>query len=399
MAATKDLAITIKARNEASRALNQVKGDVKGLSGGLDNLTRSAIKVAAAFVGFQAISREIKAAYKSVVELDTGLRQLWTRLDVGEKQMGGISKAIQDVAIQFGHAASMGVKAVDTIASSGYDAASAFRIYQTAAKAAVASGQAVDTTAAQIAQVMSTYRLAANEVDRVADLLFATKVPLGEIASIVGDIGYEAKALGVPLEELVTVLGRMHQEGADVGQLIRIFRQIQGEGKAWLIQQYGLVEGIERYAKSKGDMRQIATIMGLIRAGTGQVADATGALDAAFAKTWESFQVQTSRVREALSGVWREIVNIFIPGDPAKWADTLIEKLQQVRQWISQNSDALRYFIKMFGELAIVVGLIVGVKAALGLLSNTMFQLALLGSLVWVAWKVDLFGIREALRR
>lgn len=397
MAATKELAITIKARNEASRVLNQVKGDVNGLSGGLDSLTRSAVKVAAAFVGFQAISREIKAAYKSVVELDTGLRQLWTRLDVGEKQMGGISKAIQDVAIQFGHAASMGVKAVDTIASSGYDAASSFRIYQTAAKAAVASGQAVDTTAAQIAQVMSTYRLAANEVDRVADLLFATKVPLGEIASIVGDIGYEAKALGVPLEELITVLGRMHQEGADVGQLTRIFRQIQGEGKAWLIQQYGLVEGIERYAKSKGDMRQMATIMGLIRAGTGQAADATGALDAAFAKTWGSFQVQTSRVREALTGVWREIVNIFIPGDPAEWADTLVKKLQQVRQWISQNSDALRYFIKMFGELAIVVGLIIGVKAALGLLSNTMFQLTLLGSLVWVAWKVDLFGIREAL--
>lgn len=397
MAATKELAITIKARNEASRAINQVKGDVNGLAKGMDSLTKSAIKIASAYVGFQAISREVKTAYKAVVELDTGLRQLWTRLDVSEKQMGGISKAVQDVAIQFGHAASEGTKAVDVIVSSGYDASSAFRIYQTAAKAAVASGQAVDSTASQLAKVMSPYRLAANEVDRVADLLFSTKIPLNEISSVIGDIGYEARALGVPLEELVTVLGRMYQEGADIGQLTRIFRQIQGEGQAWLIQQYGLVEGIERYAKSKGDMRQMATIMGLIRAGTQQTADATGALDEAFNKMWGSFQVQTSRVREALTGVWRAIVGIFIPGDPAKWADTLVAKLQTVRLWIEQNTDALRYFLKMFGELALVVGLIIGVKAALSLLSNTTMQLAVIGGLVWIAWKVDLFGIKEAL--
>lgn len=262
MAATAELAIVIRARDEASGALDRV--GKKGLDIGR-LLRRGALAGGVAVAGIGI------AAVKMASDFETAFAEVTTLFDAPKAQIDALQQGVLDLSAEMGLNAVETTKALYQAISAGVEPAEALAFIEQNAKLAIGGvtdlGTAVDLTTT----VINAFGLGLAETERISDVLF-TGVRLGkttikELGQSLFQVAPVAAASGVSIEQVTAALATLTASGVPTRVATTNLRQAIVElGKSGTVANKAFQEvagvGFRDFIAAGGDMGQV---MGLLR--------------------------------------------------------------------------------------------------------------------------------------
>jgi len=178
------------------------------------SITRTArsmqMAVVAAFGAIVGAALTMKKAVSVAREYDAAIREIWTLMDVSEKEMQAYAARVEELGVAFGQAGKTALRAFYQVVSAGYQGEQGFKVLQAAMKAATAGVTDAFTAVDVLTTVLNSYNLSADQALYVSDILFTVvkrgKTTFAELASTMGRLAGLAAPLNVSLEELAAAL-------------------------------------------------------------------------------------------------------------------------------------------------------------------------------------------------
>ena len=193
-------------------------------------------------LGLTAGIGTVAAALKSVIEVthqfENAVAQVGTVTTLTREQLDALAESVRSVSRALGIDAVEATKTLYEIIRSGIDPDNALTVLKASADAAKASMSDINVVAKVGADLISAYGVSAGELPSIFDKLFASMKNDGptfaDLAQGIGSVSVAAQSVGVPLDELISLLNVMSSASGDgagaVASLQKILIQWNTEG-------------------------------------------------------------------------------------------------------------------------------------------------------------------------
>jgi len=332
--------IQVSARTEAARRA-------------IEDLRSSFVKLAAAVGGIYAIKKAGEKLLDTYTAFDREMRNVWTLMDVSEKQMRAIAAQVEELGVRYGQMGAQALKAYYQVVSASFTGAKGIKVLETSMKAAAAGVTDVFTAADALTSILNAYGLSAEEATRVSDVLFTVvkrgKTTMGELAATIGRLTGIAAPAGVSLEELGAALAALTRSGLGTDEAVTAVRaaivelQKPSEALEEIIHDLGYETGVAALqsegflpllqkiaARARelnipltdlfGNIRSMTAVLPLTSELAEEVMEdyeamrnSLGATDEAFRKVAEGVAFQLDQLRAELTKVANQIGSVVVP--------------------------------------------------------------------------------------
>lgn len=207
-----ELLITIKAKDDASNTLNNIRGNLKKHASAF-NAAGKRMLIASA-----ALTAGLGVAINQAAKFQKQMAQVSTMLDQQSmKHMPRFEKQIKSMAIEFGESTSTLADGLYNILSASIPASQAMDVLDVSVKAAKAGLTDTGTAADAITTILNSYQLGAEKAADVSDLLFTIvkkgKLNFAQLAPNIGKVAAMASNAGMSLEDLGATIATLTRNG------------------------------------------------------------------------------------------------------------------------------------------------------------------------------------------
>jgi len=197
---------------------NSIQNSARQLSAG----------VMAAFAGIAAAAASLKKVTQSAAEFDRAMREVWTLMDVSEKEMRALAGQVEELGVRYGQTGAKSLKAFYQIVSASFSGAEGMKVLDVAMKSAVAGITDVYTAADALTSVLNAYRMSADKAGHVSDVMFQTvkrgKTTMRELSATIGRLTGIAAPAGVSIEELGAGIAALTRGGLATEEAVTALR-------------------------------------------------------------------------------------------------------------------------------------------------------------------------------
>ena len=336
-----------------AEAYVQIRANTEPARQAIEGLRSSFAKLAAAVGGLYALKKAGEKLLDTYTAFDREMRNVWTLMDVSEKQMRAIAAQVEELGVRYGQMGAQALKAYYQVVSASFTGAKGIKVLETSMKAAAAGVTDVFTAADALTSILNAYGLSAEEATRVSDVLFTVvkrgKTTMGELAATTGRLTGIAAPAGVSLEELGAALATLTRAGLGTDEAVTAVRaaivelQKPSEALEEIIHDLGYETGVAALqsegflgllqkvaARARelnipltdlfGNIRSMTAVLPL----TGELAEevaedfeamrnSAGATDEAFRKVAEGVAFQLDQLRAELTKVANQIGSVVVP--------------------------------------------------------------------------------------
>ena len=441
----KELIITMTARDNATKALQRLKGNLAGANLGGQALSRTFTQMGATFrrlatiiaggAVIYALVRAFRSAINEAIEFDKRLHDLWTLADSTAKQMKELGKQVRFLALDFNVTGAQALTALYEIYSATFYASDAILILKESLKAAAAGISDVTTAADMFTTVLNAWRMSAEQTSYVSDLMFATvkygKTRFEELAHQFGRLAGVAAPAGVSIREMTAAIATLTRQGIATDwavtslrqslmqilrpteELTRAFKTMGHETGRGLIAEVGFADALKtigRYAiatrtpleKLFTNVRAITAILPLATTALGEYnkdlerqANALGMRDEAFEKQRKSISYQIGVMKTAMVDFGGAAFGAMFENVAAIINDRIVPALKRAVFWVMENGAHLRFLGKQFLLFGKMVAIVFGVYKAFRLLMSPIIWLTAAAGFMYLAWQLNLFKTKE----
>ena len=229
MASTAELELLIKARDQASGVL----GAVSKKAGGLANVAGKAVR-AGALAGGVAVAGLGIAALKMGLDFEKSMAQVKTLLpDLNEEGFAQLQAGVFDLSKELGIATDQMVPALYQAISAGVPPDNVLDFMTIAGKAAIGGATDLETAVDGITGVVNTYGAEVVDATKASDIMFTAvrlgKTTFGELSSSLSQVLPTAQSLGVSFEDVSAQLAVMTARNVPTAQAVTQMRQAMVE--------------------------------------------------------------------------------------------------------------------------------------------------------------------------
>ena len=361
MATTAELQILIRARDEASRAMQ----GIGGAAGKMGQAVRRG-----ALLGAGALAGVGIAAVKMGADFQTAFAEVTTLFDLPKAQVDELRQGVLDLSGTMGLDAVKTTKALYQAISAGVAPAKALAFIEENAKLAIGGVTDLETAVDLTTTALNAFGLQTEDVARVNDVLFTGvrlgKTTIAELGASLFQVAPIASAMGVSIEQTTAAIAVLTTQGvptrvaatqirqaiAELGKEGTIassaFQELTGETFPAFIEGGGtLVDALELMRQGAEDSdKSLIDMFGSIEAGQAalalttneskdfqlallEVINAGGATDAAFEKMNETFGRQFEILKSQVKVALIEIGLRILPPLTAFLQDRLIPLVQE----------------------------------------------------------------------
>ena len=427
-----DLYVEIRANTTGFFArLKTIQAKLAGVSQSMDKLGRIAKKV------FMVTAAVLTGAAVAAIKFQKQLAIVSTMLSGPAKQrLTEYSRALMDMAAQFGQSTATLSKGLYDILSASVDASKALEVLKVSARAAAGGFTETGITADAITTILNAYQISADKAAEISDKLFATvkrgKLTMGELSAGIGKAAATAAIAGMSLDELLAAISTITRAGIRTDQamtavvgVLRAFIGPTSEAKA-VAKQYGVelstatlrAEGLsgviqklngltaEQLRQIFPNIRGLKGIAAAMQDLEGHAIDLNMVTNSA-GMTWEAYQkrvgtasFQIDRMKEKIKNLFRSMGQNLLPTikDGASW-------LGKFTSALSNSSGVVLETIKGIAALAIklimVVGAVKPLSASFMLLATNplVLLIAAVGAVgaAMVDWSFITTGLKKTL--
>lgn len=342
-----ELTLLIKAKDEASTTLNNIRDRVK------DHSRSFAAAGKAMLLASAALTAGLGVAINQAAKFQQQMAQVSTMLDAQSmKHMPKFEKSIKNMALEFGEGTDTLSNGLYNILSASIPAEKAISVLDASVRAAKAGLTDTGTAADAITTIINAYGLSADKATDVSDLLFAIvkrgKLTFAELAPNIGKVAALSAKAGLSLEDLGATIATLTRSGVrseaamtavrgvingmlkPADEAAKMFEERLGMAmNTTSLKAYGLVEILSRMKKSGLSPEELATMFPNVRALTGIIAamgdmegatfdynlmvNRAGLSQEAFQKNFETAQTALNKMGKAMVILTAEIGEAFLP--------------------------------------------------------------------------------------
>ena len=301
-----ELAIIIKAKDEASGVLKQLEGSTKQAGGGFANLGKIVAGTAAGFglasIATQGLKSAISSSIGAAIGFDTAMQNVNSIARLSDDSLKELKGSVLDMVKSgdsAGQSAGTLAAALYDVYSSGFKGEQALNVVNVAAKGAAAGLTSTEVSTKALAAILNAFPPGAYSAESAMDIMFKTVdqgvITFEELASTMGLAIPAAAALGVPLEEIGAAIAVLTRNGLDASMSMTSIQSILSNllkpskeaadlaeelGLDWdaaAVQGKGMVATLQdMIVKTGGSQEKMAVLLGDVRAIRGALVLAKG---------------------------------------------------------------------------------------------------------------------------
>lgn len=197
---------------------------------GMTNILGTIAKWAGLGAGIYAVGKAINAAKNEFLEFETGMRRVWTLVDVSEESIRSYTGALLDMSSNVPQSIGTLEKAMYDAISSNIDLGDSMTFIEESSKGAIAGMTDVATAVDLNTTILNAYSLKVRDVADVNDILFVGvdkgKITYEEFAHSMGNIIPTAAQLNVGLDSLTSAIAAMTIGGIGADNAITYLNQV-----------------------------------------------------------------------------------------------------------------------------------------------------------------------------
>lgn len=336
---------TGEATQAALRNARSVTQDLKGITGPIADITKSAVKVQAAILATGAAIAAFSV--KAAGDFDGAFREISTLIDAPTADLDRFKSSIQEYAATSTQSLDEVITAIYATISAGVDYTDSLSFVSEAERLAVAGKASLGDATGVLVSSLNAYGESAEEAGRFSDILFTTvrqgQTTLSELAGSLANVTGTASTVGVEFGDLNAAIAALTATGTPTNRAITqinaalnsiinpsqqardLAEELGIEFNAQAIRADGLQAVLQQVAeKTGGSEEQMAKLFGSTQALqavlplTGNAADAfgenlaamreaTGATETAFEKMADVFGIQNQRIANAARDIFISI--------------------------------------------------------------------------------------------
>lgn len=219
------ISIIIKAKDEASKVLNKVHGNLQKHARAYSQAGNKML------IASTALTAGIGVAINQAAKFQKQMAQVATMLDSHSKKfLPDMQKAVKNMAIEYGESTEALANGLYDILSASIDASKATEVLEVAVKAAKAGLTDAGTAADAITTVINSYGLEAKDAADVSDLLFSIvkrgKLTFADLAPNIGNVAALAAKANISLEDLGATIATLTRSGVRTERAMTAVRGI-----------------------------------------------------------------------------------------------------------------------------------------------------------------------------
>ena len=338
-------------------------------------LTQSVASMAATLGISLGLKNVIKDVQSLTMSFDYATRQIWTLLDITEEEFKSLQQSIIELSKQGVYSAEQIANAMYQAVSSGIEAGDAISFVSEAMKAAQAGASDLFTVVDGLTTVMNAWGYSAEEVSRINDILFLGvdkgKTTFEELSSSIGLVAPTASQARVSLEEVISAIAAMTQQGLSTSRAVfslnqaimsiiapseqakKIINELGIEFNETALKEQGFAAILnEAYEAANGNVEVLTTLFGSVQAlravlsltGEGaenftsileQMETVAGKTDAAYEKMQGSLENTRKQMQNMFDAIKLEIGEALLP-----FLQWITKVGMAFADWIEQMSPA-----------------------------------------------------------
>lgn len=259
----------------------QAKGILANLTKQITGMDVFAGLGIAAALAFKKISTE---AWNMAKDLDLAMREVQTISTAAQNDFDGMKDAVIEMSKKVPEGATKLTKALYQIVSAGYDGEEGLNLLAASAKAAVAGVSDTTTAADGLTTVMNAWKIAAEDVEMVSDIMFQTvklgKTTFDELAGSISNVAALAASSGISFEEISAAVATLTKQGVPTAMAMTQIRSAllgmtKTLGDGWTATMT-FQEGVAEIRKqAKGSQNELREMIGRVE-GVNAVLSMTG---------------------------------------------------------------------------------------------------------------------------
>ncbi len=373
-------------------------------------------------------------AAKMSADFETAMANVWTITDISKQELQGFGQEIEALSLRVPQSAKQLADGLyDAISSGIRDVGEAIGVVEIAAKAAQAGMSDTATAVDALTSVLNSYGLAADQAGVITDMMFRTvdrgKITFGELAGSIGQVVSTAATANVAFEEIAAAYATLTRGGIGAAEastainqailsIINPSQQAAGFAKqlgiefnATALASKGFAGVLEDvYEATGGNIEAITTLFPNIRALKGvlglirndlqdytgdleQMATATGATEAAFAKQMETSAAKAQLFKNEVAALTRSLGNELWP-----ILISIMDALKPIIQAFTELPAGVKEAAVAWGLFAVALGPVMsGLGALIGFLTGPAGLVLAISAVVagiygWVSASRDIEG-------
>ena len=366
--------LLVHLRADDSQYNKVMRGAISVMHSGVAQLEKYA-KRAALAVGASMI-----ASAKVFASFEEQMKFVSTMLDENTmKYMPGFSRAVREMAVQFGEGTDTISRGLYNVLSASIPANKALEVLAFSLKAAKAGMTDTATTTYAITGILNAYSLSADKAEYVSDLLFASvkrgQTTFAELAPSIGRVTSIAASAGVALEEVTAALSTITRAGISTDQAITFLRSsliaLQGKGEdniqmaadlgltlstqslrtnqlSGMIEQLSKLED-EQINKIFTDIRSRQALIALLANQKGFIYDLNVMMKSA-GMTQEAYNKMTGSLTLSMKQFWQVLKYVGV-----EIGSRLNPGIQQLSRWFVRNKEVVADWAIAFTDRIIFV--------------------------------------------
>lgn len=359
-----------KFRADAKKA----EAQTKRVSNAMGGLGKKVMQLAGAYLGVQGLRFAITATTKAMANFEQGMADVYTLLDISEKQFQKLNKGVLEIAKTSPKTIDDLTKGLYDLISAGVSTENALWALNEAQKAAVGGSSSIKTAVGGAMGTINAYNKSISDLTSVFDMQFNVVrygvITFDQLAKVIGRTLPSAKILGVSLAEVHAAMALITKKGLDAEEsataLNMTFLALADPVKQEAFEKLGLelydvneqFIGMEKFLRQVSDKidgmsdKQRATFFGLLslqgRAIKGFVnmADSVDEYNKLLDTMLESGERDRAfeKMRDTLTNMWAILKNQF--------EVTMIEFGNRHMETLKIMINAAGEFVRLIGEAA-----------------------------------------------
>ena len=404
-----------------------------GLVIGIKKVVGAAASFQAGMAMVKSVSNATASEFAALTDKakELGRATRWSMLEIAQGQenlarlgfsateiitsIGGVSDLAASQMIELAAAADMTGAALKGM---GMDTSEATRVADVFAYAASNSAARVEGLSEALSYAAPLARAAGMSIEQTTALIgklsdanirgsragttlrFALAELVGQTDSFKGKLD----DLGMSMEDLLDtqgnlksfaeIIGIFEKRGYDAAELVSLFGKRAGPGMAVLVGvgSKAVAEFTEELENAGGTAQRMAEIQ--LDTLSGQMTILKGSISLLATTLGESMLPSLQKVVQyglvPMINRWAEFIERIKP--------KLTAAFDKVYEYITLNGKALVHFLRGFAAIAKIVGIVLGLKLAFGLLTSPIVILTALAYGLYMAYKFNLLNIQKAVK-
>jgi TP901 family phage tail tape measure protein len=411
------------------KSIEKIKKSWQKLNTALTKVRNSAWALFTALVAFGSIPIGLYAKFEKE------LSNTNTLMNLSRKELKQYEKDLYSLSNKTGKSATELAKGLYDVVSAGVSSGNSLAVLEKATKASQAGITQVNTAVKAGISNINAYDMSLSDLNKIYDIQFKTVksgiITYNELAENLGEIIPSASALGVELEDLYSGLAFLTKQGQNAniaatslsGAFEELSENAQDIKKVFGVNVFGDDGEFRGLAAVFGDLRERMEGLSteaqqamLNQVGFGEeatraiipliqnyeqfkdvlaeVSNSSGAMEEAYKEATDNIITAFNKLKETAINTARYFGSIY--------RDEIIELISKLQAFISaigdfieENKEATKELIKFSIKLAGVAAAIIAVASALLFLMSPVGALITSISLLYAAWRLNVFGIRD----